>query len=368
MRLTSLQLTSFRNHQATSVEFGDAPVCLFLGENGAGKTNLLEAVGLLSLAKSCRGADEDDVLHWGESFYRVKAQAIADDGTPRTLEVVAEQTPRRRKATFVNDVRTPVTEFVGTLPTAIFLPEDLSLFRGAPAERRRFLDQLLCQVSPEYLRALVTYQRLLKQRNALLKRIAERESAADELSVWDVPFVRAAAPITLLRSELLHTFSLSFDDELRQLGIPWTDVRLRFDRVGTATDAAALEREFLATLAHHRPRDIALATTTVGPHREDWALEVGGRPASTFASRGQERIAVLALLFLEVSFLEMKRGEKPVILLDDVFSELDVHRQSALLSSLGAYQVLLTSAQPPPPDAGIRVWEVREGAIALPVH
>ncbi len=368
MRLTTLQLTSFRNHRETAVEFGDAAVCLFVGENGAGKTNVLEAVSLLSLAKSCRSADDEDILGWDASFYRVRAQTIADDGAEGSLEIVTEMTPRRRKAAFVRDVRTSVTEFVGTLPTAVFLPEDLSLFRGPPAERRRFLDQLLCQVSQAYLRSLVAYQRLLRQRNALLKRIAEGRASADELSLWDVPFVQAAAPITLLRSELLHAFSLSFDDELRQLGLPWTEARLRFERVGTATDAPALERELLAELAHHRSRDIALATTTVGPHREDWALDVAGRPSTSFASRGQERIAVLALLFLEVSFLEMKRGEKPVILLDDVFSELDEHRQESLLASLGAYQVLLTSAQPPPVRTDMRVWEVREGAVALAVH
>ena len=157
MRLLELSLTQFRRHRSLTLQM-TAPCVLFLGSNGSGKTNLLEAMTMLSLGKSGLGIEDEMLRSWETDFYRVQAIVASDSGEEKRLEVVSQVAPRVQKASFINDVRVPLSQFVGSLPTVTFLPRDLDLFTGAPAERRRFLDQLLCQVSPPYLQALSQFQ------------------------------------------------------------------------------------------------------------------------------------------------------------------------------------------------------------------
>jgi DNA replication and repair protein RecF len=363
VRLTSLHLEQFRNYSSQEVTFEGASTQIFVGENGSGKTNLLEAISVLSLTKSCRGRDDDELVQWEQSHYRVRGTARTDAGDDKTLEVVCEIRPRKRKACFVNDVRTNAAGFVGVLPTVIFLPQDLLLFSGPPAERRRFLDQLLSQVSPQYLAELSAYQKVLQQRNALLRAIAEGEQQPDALIPWDTQLSAHGSHVTVARLELMETLNLLFAAELAAIGEVWPDVRLRYARKTAETSADAIEREMREMLERNRARELAMLSTSVGPHREDWQAYVEDRPVPTFASRGQERSAVLALLLLEVSYLELRRGEKPVVLLDDAFSELDDRHQASLLSALGEHQVLLTSTRVPPGLGGIDVRNVANGTI-----
>lgn len=364
MRLVSLSLEQFRNYAAQDVSFTGEPTQIFVGENGSGKTNLLEAISVLSLTKSCRGRDDRELVQWEKSHYRVRATAVTDAGDEKTLEVVCEIAPRKRKACFVNDVKVNAAGFVGVLPTVIFLPQDLLLFSGPPAERRRFLDQLLSQVSPHYLADLAAYQKILQQRNALLRAVAEHGQSADSLTPWDAQLSAYGSRITLARLELINTLNLSFAAELKGIGEDWPTVRLAYDRKTTEADAAAIEREMRERLEQNRARELAMLSTSVGPHREDWQAFAEGRPVPTFASRGQERSAVLALLLLEVSYLELRRGEKPVVLLDDAFSELDDRHQSSLLSALGEHQVLMTSTRVPDGVSGIGIRRVEQGTVA----
>jgi len=238
------------------------------------------------------------------------------------------------------------------------------LFSGSPSDRRRFLDQLLSQVSPEYLADFSAYQKLLQQRNALLRRIADGQEREEALIPWDRELARHGSAVSRARMELVETLNLSFIAELQSLGEHWPDARLEYDRKGIEKDAGAMEVEFVALLEKGRKRDLVLLSTGVGPHREDWQAYAGGRPLPEFASRGQERAAVLAILLLEVSYLELRRGEKPVILLDDALSELDERHQTALLGALKEHQVLLTSAHVPPSvPSDLAVWTVRDGTV-----
>lgn len=364
MRFASLQLTDFRSYAQSSVAFPDGPGCVaFVGENGAGKTNLIEALSILSLTRSCRGNDEDELVRWGQSFYRLKADVVADDGTMKRIEVVSEQSPRKRKTLFVNDIKTSASEFVGLVPTVTFLPQDLLLFSGPPAERRRFLDQLLSQVSPAYIAALSQYQQVLQQRNALLKTLAQSGGDASVLDVWDREVAKFGASVTLPRLELIGTFTLTFAEELGRLGEAWDDVTLRYDRKTTMRTHAELEEELFRLLRHNRDRDILLQATLSGPHREDWQVSVEGRDIPTFASRGQERTAVLALLFLQVSYLQLQRGETPILLLDDACSELDERHQHLLLSGFPGAQVFLTTTALPAHAVARTVLRVVPGTV-----
>ena len=338
MRLLSLTLEQFRNYGTLSVEFPENDLHLFLGPNGSGKTNILEAVSLLSLTKSFLGLEEEDLAQWGTEFYRARARARTDGGEDVELEVVGQLSPRRQKACFCNGVRTPTSRMVGRLPVITFLPQDLSLFSGPPADRRQYIDRLLCQVSPDYAQSLTDYQRILKQRNALLKDIAQGRASAAGLDPWDQQLAEQGSVLLALRRELMETFNLTLRDEIRALGETWDDVRMHYE---TAAG------ELLPLLAQARERDLLLQSTSVGPHRDDWTMLVDGRPIFSFASRGQQRVAVLALLFLETSYLEVRRGEKPVVLLDDIFSELDADHRRRLLEAFTGHQVLLTATEMP---------------------
>ncbi|NOS67342.1 MAG: DNA replication and repair protein RecF [Candidatus Peribacteraceae bacterium] len=347
MRLLSLSLEQYRNYHALSVEFPPDDLHLFVGPNGSGKTNLLEAVALLSLTKSFLGLEEEDLMQWGTEFYRVKATMRTDGGETEELEVVSQVLPRKQKACFHNGVKLPLSTLVGRLPIVTFLPQELSLFSGPPADRRRFLDQILCQVSPAYFVALMSYQKALKQRNALLKSIAERSADVSFLPPWDQELALYGAELTLMRLELVETFNLALREEVQALGETWETVCVRYQRSGTAREQSALQAEILGALLACRERDVILRSTTVGPHRDDWSVDVDGRALPTFASRGQQRVAVLALLLLQASYLEVRRGEKPVILLDDIFSELDEAHCKHLLDAFADHQILMTAAELP---------------------
>lgn len=364
MRLQSLHLEQFRSYERLRLECTAKDVQVLLGRNGAGKTNILESISILSLLRSTLGVEETDLVHWGRDFYRIKAVVRNDAGEEKQLEVVSQQAPRVQKACFLNDVKMPVDKMIGVLPTVLFMPQDLQLFSGAPANRRKFLDRLLSQVSPEYLGGLMQYQKVLKQRNSLLKRIAEGRAAESELDLWDDQLAVLAAPVTTARLELIGTLQLTLPEEIRTLGEDrWQNIQLAYVCKGEATDTAELRLEYRRRFLQNRPRDIILQATTVGPHREDWGIQVDGRDITTFASRGQQRASLLALLLLQVSYLELRCGEKPIILLDDVFSELDENHQRRLLDSLSGYQVFITTTKLPEDYDGVEVIKVEKEEI-----
>lgn len=363
MKLSRLSLQNFRNYGDASIEFEGENVHLFVGPNGAGKTNILEAVSVLSLTKSCLSADDEEVVRWGEQFFRVRGEGTTDDGEEITGEVVSQFAPKRGKACFLNDVRRGIGEMVGAIPSVVFLPQDLELFTGSPAQRRSYFDRLLSQVSPAYLETFLAYQKILKQRNALLRSIAQGVSREEDLSVWDERVAQTGSVITLRRLELVEVLQCSLLQELRSLGESFADAKIVYERKGEGRTEEELSAELAELLQMNRRRDIVLQSTSVGPHRDDWTIVADGHPLPSFASRGQQRAAVLALLMLQISYLELQRGERPIVLLDDVFSELDDAHQHALLDSFSTHQVLITATHVPPLLGSAVLWRVEEGRV-----
>lgn len=330
-----------------------------IGPNGAGKTNALEAIALLGLGRSCRGVRAAYLGHWGAPFFRVRGEGQGDQGREMSFEMVHELQPPRA-AYFLRDGQVTLGKFLGRFPVAVFLPDDLHLFRGPPALRRRFLDRILTQVCPWYFPQLLRYRRVLHQRNGLLKRVPLPPAA--EFLPWEQELARIGGAITLARLELLETLQLTFPRELASMGLSWSDVLFRYVRSTTERDAAALEQEYLSLLQASRVRDALLRSTTVGVHREDWRMEVQGRDLVTFASRGEQRLVFLALLLLSTAYLELRRLERPVVLLDDLFSELDGEHQRLLLPLLSAFQVFITATRVPR-DAVGKLWHVGDGRV-----
>ncbi len=364
MRLTSLSLEQFRSYDRLKLDFSGTDRLLFVGENGAGKTNLIEAVSFLSIGRSCLKALPEDALHWAAEYFRLRAETRSDSGEVSNVEYVWQRSPRRQSALFLRDIKTPLLRFIGALPTIVFLPQDLDLFTGTPSHRRSFLDVLLSQLKPDFAAKRIEYERILKQRNAMLSRIADGVAGIDDLSLWDNRLAEAATDLILLRDDIIGLFNRNVQERIAALGEgEWSDIRMVHDRKTKETKKAVLEAEMRQMLLEVRDRDLLLHTTTVGPHRDDWHLQALGHDISLFASRGQQRAAFIALLLTSAVLFQEVRGERPVILLDDVLSELDDRHRKALLSSLEGHQVFITTTHAISMEETVDVWNVGDGQV-----
>lgn len=360
MRISSLSLQHFRSYESLDLVFSDAGRQYFFGDNGSGKTNIVEAISILSQGRSCLRADLPDVVRFGGMFFKVSAHLKADDGEEKSVECVFQTSPRKASAYFINDVRTPLLSFIGVLPTIVFLPQDLDLFTGSPSGRRNFLDSLLSQLKPDYAALRLDYERVLKQRNALLKRIAQGESKETELDVWDSELASAGAVIIERRRDALGVIGDLLPAELDRLAENRKDISVI--PVSTAPGEEPKDA-LLQALQKYRSRDVILQTTTVGPHRDDWRIEDEKRDIAVTASRGQQRSILLALLFVNAALFKTVRKERPVILLDDVLSELDEDHQQALLTHLQDHQVMITATHPTNQKGDLAAWSVADGEV-----
>lgn len=364
MQVTLLTLERFRSYASATLDLTCGELHLFVGPNGVGKTNILEALSILSEGGSGIGRDAVDIVQWGETFYRIRATLKSDDASSSSVEVVSETFPRRRRAQFIRDVAVQSHAFIGTLPTVLFLPQDLDLFTGAPMQRRALLDRTLGQIFPAFRRSRDVYDKALRQRSSCLRQIAKGLARREDIAPWDQILAHEGAAITLRRIELLGVLQCTLGEELAALGEHWPDAHFSYERTGEGLQEADIERELLQALERGYERDFLLQTTGTGPHRDDWGMCVDGRSLPTFASRGQQRSAMLAMLLLLGSYVELVRGEKPVILLDDVLSELDEAHQQALLSSCTGHQVLLTATHVPSGlSADAMIWNVEKGSV-----
>lgn len=365
MRLLSLTLEYFRSYERLNIAFGQHPMQLLVGENGSGKTNIVEAIGFLSQGRSCLGVKPEDVIRWNKGHFRVRAQVELDAGSKSTLEVVFQQVPSRATACFLSDVRVPFAKFIGALPSVSFLPQDLDIFTGSPSHRRAFLDALLVQLDPTYLPLRMRLERTLKQRNALLKRIDAGEASEKDLRTWDEELATVGAGIQHARLLLSASISEQLPAMLSAVGEEWKKVDFSYLRLTKAQDEAAICSEIKALLIERRGKDIPAGSTTAGPHRDDWDVFVDGRSLGIIGSRGQQRAGFVALLFISVALLAKRKGEKPIILLDDVLSELDQEHQEVLLKHCSEYQTIVTTAHLLPELKIGEVWEVGGGQANL---
>ncbi|HLZ21656.1 MAG TPA: DNA replication/repair protein RecF [Ktedonobacterales bacterium] len=412
MYVERLRLTDFRNYAELDLPLPRGLV-VFTGKNAQGKSNLLEAVMLIATSRSFRTNTEREAVRWGAPghFARVDATVarhsgemhievvIADTGLPAGADRGA--TPQEsnlslppapfRKRIRINGTPRRAMDLLGQVTVVVFAPTDLDLVTGSPAERRRFLDMTLCQVRPAYCRALSQYQKILTQRGALLRRIREGEDSPHALAYWDDQLARLAAPIFRERAAFLATAEATAarvyaalahdvdagDDDATGGGssTETEDSSLRLvyhpsydGPLNEADDAivAAIQ----ARLTGLRRREIAQGVNVLGPHRDDLAFLAGRVDLSTYGSRGQQRSVALALKLAELEYIERETGDQPILLLDDVLSELDAQRRADLLAAVHDLdQVLLTTtdAASVPGDAlaHASIFSVRAGRVVL---
>ncbi len=374
MRLIRLWVGNYRNYESAELEPAPEGLTVIEGANGDGKTNLLEAVAYLATLSSFRGAPVDALVRHGVERAVVRAE-VEREGRSVLLEVEIHAGGRHRMMVNRQPVRR-ARDLLGALRVSVFSPDDLSMVKGGPGERRQYLDEVLVALRPanEALRADV--ERILRQRNALLKqaqaRLAERKRGSDQLSpdvastldVWDAKLSDAGEMLADAREDLVMALEPQVTKAYGQLATGKGDVTLAYQRSwrGPLSDALATARD----------EDLRRAVTTAGPHRDELSLAItgGGRevpvplPARTHASQGEQRSLALALRLGAHVLITESTGSSPVLLLDDVFSELDAARSSALLASLPLGQALLTTAGSAPAGfSPARTVSVRAGRV-----
>ncbi|MFQ5860910.1 MAG: DNA replication/repair protein RecF [Dehalococcoidia bacterium] len=379
MYLAHLSLTNFRSYRRLELSLPPGMVVL-QGANAQGKTNLLEAVYLLAIARSFRAEHERELLHWNavsEGHALVKGTVQRRD---REVQVVigfqrlpgAEQgTPvfQVRKRIRVNGTPRLASGLVGQANAVLFTAEDIQLVQGAPSLRRRYLDILLSQVESRYLRSLQRYQRVLTQRNHLLRLLREGRAAGEELRFWDEELAREGGYLLVRRREVVEALASLAQGVHQELTTGSESLELSYaSTVPLAADAEQQAQALLGALAQSGARERALAMTLVGPHRDDVKLLINGVDMELYASRGQARTLALALRLAEAAYLQSLTGEEPILLLDDVLSELDLWRRRQVLERAQAHQqALITTTDlvllPPPFLQQATLLEAKEGTV-----
>ena len=343
MHLQHIWLNDFRSYPSIEVEL-PAGLTALLGRNGQGKSNFLEAVGYLATLESFRGAPADALVRSGSSTAVVRGQVVVD-GREQLIE--AEINPAGRNRVQVNRQRlVRARDLVEALRVTVFAPDDLELLKGGPQIRRSYLDKALILERPAVDSVRSDFEKALRQRNALLKQCKGRldEAAGLTLDVWDLKLAQAGEELTRLRRDLADRLSPVTTQAYRDVAGAAADVRLVYV-------SEWVEHGLAAALAASRPDDVRRGTTLVGPHRDDLLVLLNGMPSRTHASQGEQRSLALGLRLGVHRLVTTRVGVPPVLLLDDVFSELDPERSAALLAALPAGQTLLSSATELPPGA-----------------
>ncbi len=365
MRLSRLRLSNFRNLVELDLEL-PLGVSVYFGQNAQGKTALVEAVYLLAIARSFRAENERELVN----FEAARAGGMAlveglveDDGPEVSGSVAAGRqrviigyraSPsnaasgpgyRVHKEIRVNRMRRTAGSLVGLVHAVLFSVLDIGLVQGPPSARRRFLDILISQADPLYLQGLQRYQRVLQQRNRLLRLRREGRARPDEMEFWDDELVREGAWLTWRRHEVMGVLAPACVRHHRDLGEPGEALTLRYrPSVPLSGDAAGMAASYYESLRAVAGRERATAATAAGPHRDDFAIVVNGVDMGAFASRGQARTLALALRLAEAETLSAARGSGPLLLLDDALSEMDAVRRRRVLEKAAQYpQVLITT-------------------------
>jgi DNA replication and repair protein RecF len=371
MPVRTLTLDGFRSYEHLEVVFGDGPHVV-VGRNAAGKTNLVEALVVLSTGRSHRSSADPEMVRWGAGFARCSA-TVESDGRTEELEVVVHArgaATGARKRVRVNGVNRRATALRPMLRTVLFAPEDMLLIVGSPSLRRNLLDALVVQREPTAAAVMSTYQRTLTQRNSLLRRIREEEADRAELAYWTQVILENGARMLDWRHETLAAMAAPLAEAHREIAPEETDLRLRYSSNVEPRPGESNEDALRRRLRETADKEIWNGSTLVGPHRDDFGFVSDGRELTEFASRGQQRTAILALKLAELDVLTALDGRRPLLLLDDVFSELDPERRAHLVRRIGELpQAIVTTTTPDDLDpalvAASTLWRVEPGSVTI---
>ncbi len=359
--ILNVQVTNYRNYAQASLELKRG-LNIFVGDNAQGKSNLLEAIYMLSTLRSSRASSDSDLVRRDiidSDFPVARLTCEVQRAAGRLsleIAIVGRSTEGRRagKRVRVNGIAKRASEAVGQLSAVLFTTGDIDVVSGPPLLRRRYLDMMISQVDRGYLRAMQRYARVLQQRNSLLKRIQQGDASATELGFWNQELAHAGGVIMRTRAEAFGMLLPEATERMYKLSDQTEALRLTYKpALGVAVDndhpidEAEWSARILRSFGNVRDRELRQATTVVGPHRDDFVVEINDMSASSFASRAQLRTAALALRLAEAAYLQRMLGDDPVVLLDDVLSEMDARRRKVVLGYLDKFeQTIVTTADP----------------------
>lgn len=358
MFLKTLNLTNFRNYSVLNLDFDQRPTIL-VGNNSVGKSNLLEAIYLLSTTKSSRVENEMELIKEKEEFARVEG-FLENGGETELLIILNKETTdvNFKKKVLVNGISRRTLDFIGNLPAVIFYPADINMVTGAPSLRRWHLDLALAQIDQEYKRTLTLYEHFLTARNRVLKKIREGHGKLDELEYWTKELVKHGQVISN-RRQVFFEFINSLEKPLGEF---------LFEYKPSEISAEKLEET--------NGREVAAAATLIGPHRDDFVVEAlsevegqgSGRDLAHFGSRGEQRTATLAFKLVQLEYMAKILGKRPILLLDDIFSELDANHRAHVVEIVGKQQTIIATVEleniPKEFLASSRILRVEDGKIS----
>ncbi len=345
MRLKSISIENFRNHGILEFEPGHQITNIY-GSNGSGKTTILEAIHYCALTKGFSGNSDRECLKFGEEFFTIRS-SFESENISETKVVVA-YTSQKEKRILVNDQELlTFSKHIGTIPCVTFTPRELVIMTGGPAERRRFMDTAICQYDRKYLFDLLQYRRVLQQRNALLASFEDSSKVETALEVLTEQLITSAVQIVIARERFIYSFSVMLGEVYR-----WHPEETKNEILYQSSfphGKTKLSKEEMQTLFRERyhaikKQEILRRQTLAGPHRDDLELYINGREIKKYASQGQQRAFLIAMKMTLHAYLYEKSGEKPITLLDDLFSELDEKVSSDIIETLSLKgQVIITS-------------------------
>lgn len=332
MKIRSLKLKNYRNYDLLKLDF-DGAANIFYGDNAQGKTNILEAVYIFGTTKSHRGAKDRELIRFGQDESHIEA-IVEKNGIDYQLDMHLKKNSPKGIAINKMPIR-KASELFGIVNFVFFSPEDLNIIKNGPSERRRFIDMELSQLDRVYLSNLTNYNRIVNQRNHLLKSMGIGGELKDTLEVWDMQLIQYGDKIIERRKEFLDRVNEIISSIHKKLTGDREEIQVIYEPSnGNLTLEQALQK--------NRERDIRIKSTSAGPHRDDICFMVGGLDIRRYGSQGQQRTAALSLKLSEIELVKQAAKDTPVLLLDDVLSELDKHRQNYLLDSINDIQTLIT--------------------------
>jgi len=345
--IKSLALTNFRNYKTYALDFNN--ITILIGPNGIGKTNIIEAIWLLASGRSWRTNHDLEAIFWGEDFAKIIGK-MKKEGRGKILELILQKETieiKQNKTIKINGVKKRLIELLGQMPAVIFSPESIQMIEGSPLLRRRFLDIMLSQVDRKYALCLLEFMKILKGRNKLLFYIKVGNSKEDELEFWDEKFIILSKYLINKRKQAIEYFN-------QKVGETYQLISGKKENLNLSYRASVEPEKIKDYLAANRRREIEQAITLAGPHRDDFEIILDERDITIFGSRGEYRSTVLALKVLELEFLNKEKGERPILLLDDIFSELDKERRMHLAGIVSGQQTIITTTDLDHIERGLR--------------
>lgn len=368
MYIKQLELTNYRNYDKLNLSFSPK-INVFIGENAQGKTNVMEAIYVLSMAKSHRTSNDRELIRWEQEYGKIEGDIHRKYGK-LPLELIISKKGKKAKVNHLEQNR--LSNYIGQLNVVMFAPEDLNLVKGSPSVRRRFLDMEIGQISPVYLHDLLSFQKILKQRNTILRDNRGKQNLNDVMfDVYTDQYIQIAVEIIRKRFYFMDLLQKWAEPIHEGISRGMESLKITYGTL-KGLESGQTQEEMVSILEEKlhemKSRELERGLTLVGPHRDDLHFFVNGYDIQTFGSQGQQRTTALSLKLAEIQLVKQEVGEPPILLLDDVLSELDDYRQSHLLNTIqGEVQTFVTTTN----IAGIdhetisqaRIFEVNAGRV-----